>query len=191
MELNEISKIQTGLMLVRKRATARNTQPKEYKLLTLKSFDSIGKLDASELDIFFSKEMIEERYLTKKGDIILRLTTPYTAISIANEEGVIISSNFAIIRLNDSSFLPEYLALYLNSKKIKDEFSKSAISTTIPLIKVSHLRNVSIPAIPRKMQEKIVDFNQLQQREKLLLDGLLIEKKRFTNFVLNKLLVNN
>lgn len=189
MELGKISNIQTGLMLARKRATSVNHRPEKYKLLTLKSLENTGRLNLSQLDIFFSEDSIEGRYFTKKGDIIVRLTTPYTSIVISNEEGILISSNFAIIRLKDSAFIPEYISLYLNSKEVKKEFSKSSISKTIPLIKISHLREIIVSPKSLEIQEKIIRFNMLQQKEKILLEKLSDEKEKFTNSILNKLLI--
>jgi restriction endonuclease S subunit len=188
MELDKISKIQTGLMLARKKATASSIQLKEYKLLTLKSLDPLGKVDFSKVDNFLSEEKLEKRYLTQKGDIILRLTAPYTAVMI-EEENILISSNFGIVRLIDSNFLQEYVALYLNSKKIKEEFSRSAVSATIPLIKISHIKQVDIRDNSLETQKKIIEYSRLQKKELRLLESLLAEKERFTNLVLNKLLV--
>jgi len=132
MNLTNISEVQTGLVLVRKRTDAVDKDTHKYGMLTLKSFEPHGVLNERELDVFFSKEKLEQKYLTNKGDIIVRLTTPYTAICINDkQEGLVIPSNFAIIRLKEQTYIPEFVALFLNSEIIEKKFFKSSISTTI------------------------------------------------------------
>jgi restriction endonuclease S subunit len=191
MEIGKISTIQTGLMLARKRTSLGQEGSTKYNLLSLKSISTSGEISPSESEIFFSKGPVEEKYLTKRGDVIQRLTVPFTATSIKNEEGLLVSSNFVIIRLEDSNFLPEYVAIFLNSEYIKKKLSKLSISKTIPLVKISHLRNISIKEIPQDMQKKIIDFNKLRNMEKNIIEQLFIEKKKSANIVLNKLLINN
>jgi len=192
MNLTNISEVQTGLVLVRKRADAKDKDTHKYRMLTLKSFEPQGVLNEHELDVFFSKEQLEKKYLTNKGDIIVRLTTPYTAICINDkEEGLVIPSNFAIIRLKEQTYIPEFVALFLNSEIIEKKFFKSSISTTIPLIKTKHLREIDISDIPLTTQKKIVELNQLQVKEKMLLSCLMKEKEKFAKASINKIIMEN
>ncbi|MBN2487663.1 MAG: restriction endonuclease subunit S [Methanosarcinaceae archaeon] len=190
MKLIYISEVQTGLVLVRKRAYAKDKDAHKYTMLTLKSFDPKGWLNESELDVFFSKEKLENKYLTNKGDIIIRLTNPYTAICINDkQEGLVIPSNFAIIRLKGQKFIPEFVALFLNSEIIEKKFFKSSISTTIPLIKTKHLRDIDISEKPLALQKKIVELNQLQVKEKMLLSRLMKEKEKLAKASINKIII--
>ena len=190
MELINMSEVQTGLVLVRKRADAIDKDAHKYRMLTLKSFEPQGWVNEGELNVFFSKEKLENKYLTIKGDVIIRLTTPYTAICINdNQEGLVIPSNFAIIRLKGQIFIPEFVALFLNSEIIEKKFFKSSISTTIPLIKTKHLRDVDIPEKPLAIQKKIVELNQLQIKEKMLLSSLMKEKEKLAKASINKIII--
>jgi len=190
MKLINMSEVQTGLVLVRKRAYAKDKDVRKYTMLTLKSFDSKGWLNGNEMDVFFSKEKLENKYLTNKGDIIIRLTNPYTAICINDtQEGLVIPSNFAIIRLKGQKFIPEFVALFLNSEIIEKKFFKSSISTTIPLIKTKHLRDIDISEKPLAVQKKIVELNQLQVMEKMLLSRLMKEKEKLAKASINKIII--
>ena len=161
-------------------------------MLTLKSFEPRGWVNESVLDVFFSKEKLENKYLTNKGDIIIRLTTPYTAICINDkQEGLVIPSNFAIIRLKEQIYIPEFVALFLNSEIVEKKFFKSSISTTIPLIKTKHLREIDISDIPLAVQQKIVELNQLQVKEKILLSCLMKEKDKFAKASINKIIMED
>ncbi len=190
MELINISEIQTGLVLVRKRADAKDQDTHKYRMLTLKSFEPQGWINEGETDIFFSKEKLENKYLTNKGDIIIRLTTPYTAICINDkQERLVIPSNFAIIRLKGQNFIPEFVALFLNSEIIEKQFFKSSISATIPLIKITHLKKIDIPDKQFAVQKKIVELNQLQVKEKILLSRLMEEKGKLAKASINKIII--
>jgi restriction endonuclease S subunit len=190
MELINMSEVQTGLVLVRKRADAKDKDAHKYRLLTLKSFEPHGWLNEGELDVFFSKEKLENKYITNKGDVIIRLTTPYTAICINDkQEGLVIPSNFAIIRLKGRKFIPEFVALFLNSEIIKKNFFKSSISITIPLIKIRHLRDIDISDKQFAVQKKIVELNQLQVKEKMLLSRLMKEKEKLAKASINKIII--
>ena len=192
MKLINISEMQTGLVLVRKRADAKDQDTHKYRILTLKSFESQGWINEGETDMFFSKEKLENKYLTNKGDIIIRLTIPYTAICInESQEGLVIPSNFAIIRLIGQNFIPEFVALFLNSEIIEKQFFKSSISTTIPLIKITHLRNVDVPEKTLDIQKKIVELNQLQVKEKRLLSRLMEEKGKLAKASINKIIIED
>ncbi|MCX9014852.1 MAG: hypothetical protein OIN89_08685 [Candidatus Methanoperedens sp.] len=190
MNLTNISEVQTGLVLVRKRADANDKDTHKYRLLTLKSFEPQGLLNERELDVFFSKEKLDKKYLTNKGDIIIRLTTPYTAICINDkQEGFVIPSNFAIIRLKEQTYIPEFVALFLNSEIIEKKFFKSSISTTIPLITTNHLREIDISEKTLAVQMKIVELNQLQVKEKTLLSCLMKEKEKLAKASINKIIM--
>lgn len=192
MKIINISEVQTGLVLVRKRADAKDKDAHKYSMLTLKSFDPKGRLNEDNLDGFFSKEKLENKYLTNKGDVIIRLTSPYTAICIdTKQEGLVIPSNFAIIRLKEQNFIPKFVALFLNSEIIEKQFFKSSISTTIPLIKTAHLREIDIPEKTLEMQKKIVELNKFQVKEKILLSHLMEEKEKFAKASINKIIMEN
>jgi len=192
MKLINMSEVQTGLVLVRKRTDAKEKDIHKYRMLTLKSFEPRGWVNEGEMDVFFSKEKLENKYLTNKGDIIIRLTTPYTAICINDkQEGLVIPSNFAIIRLKKQIYIPEFVALFLNSEIIEKKFFKSSISTTIPLIKTKHLREIDISDIPLAVQQKIVELNQLQVKEKILLSCLMKEKDKFAKASINKIIMED
>ena len=192
MKLINMSEVQTGLVLVRKRADAKDKDAYKYRMLTLKSFEPRGWVNEGELDVFFSKEKLENKYLTNKGDIIIRLTTPYTAICINDkQEGLVIPSNFAIIRLKEQIYIPEFVALFLNSEIIEKKFFKSSISTTIPLIKTKHLREIDISDIPLAVQQKIVELNQLQVGEKILLSCLMKEKDKLAKASINTIIMED
>ncbi|MCL4440028.1 MAG: restriction endonuclease subunit S, partial [Firmicutes bacterium] len=141
MKLHEMAEIRTGLVVARKKA--ESGAGNQYKALTLKSFEEDGWVNVRELEAFESVEELSSQYLTQKRDVIVRLSYPHTAVCInENLEGVLIPSLFTVIRLHDQSLLPEFLALYLNSDKIKRRVAQAAVGSAISVIKTGFLKDL-------------------------------------------------
>ena len=117
MKLSEIATVRSGLVLSRKQANGPS--PYRYPLLTLKSIRPDSYIALDELDWYNAVEPLKPEYLTHVGDIIVRLSIPYTAVLIdENTEGMVIPSSFTIIRANRNHILPEYLFWLLNQSSL-------------------------------------------------------------------------
>lgn len=188
VKLGDVASIVSGLVVKRKQALNSGDGIKTYQMLTLKSFEPDGWLNSDELDLFESSEELENKYLTQIGDIIIRLSSPYTAITIDEKSsGLLIPSLFAIIRVESNSILSEYLGGYLNSSNIKKTYVKSAVGTAIQIIKTSMLKELEIPLQAIEKQRQIVEVNQLIVKERILLEKLINEKQKYYEAILNKL----
>lgn len=180
MRLGDISKIRTGLALARKKASTQNSDY-TYLSLTLKAILDTGKIDTDALDDFNASEVLNEEYLTKKGDVIIRLREPYLAASIyESNEGLLASSLFAIIKPNniiDSKFL----ACYINSSLAQKQFKKEANMTNIPMMTLQDLAELNIVLPSLEKQAKIVALLELTEQEITLLDELKALKNIYKN----------
>nr|WP_040428281.1 restriction endonuclease subunit S [Acetivibrio cellulolyticus] len=188
-KLGDIAKINTGLVVKRKQAALRENVFKDYKMLTLKSFEQDGWLNINELDCFESNEELDEKYLTQQGDVIVRLSYPNTSIAInENNEGLLIPSLFAIIRLSDVILLPDYLSIYLNSDLMKEFFGRSVIGSAIQIINNSLLKEIVVKFPKIEKQKKIIEFNKFMLREKELMTSLIDEKTKYNKAIIGKLI---
>ncbi len=189
MRLGEISKIRTGLALARKNASTQNSAY-IYPSLTLKAILDIGKIDTDALDDFNASEVLNEEYLTKKDDVIIRLREPYLAASIdESNEGLLVSSLFAIMKPNniiDSKFL----ACYINSSLAQKQFKKEANATNIPMMKLQDLAEMEVVLPSLEKQAKIVALLELAEQEITLLNELkslkTIYKDELFNIIITK-----
>jgi restriction endonuclease S subunit len=172
--------IMVGLVLKRKEAEEGKPTKYKYKALTLKSFNSEGWIDKKYLDDFESSEILDDRYLCLKGDVIIKLTPPYTAVSIDDEtKGYVVPSQFIIIRLIDMMLTPEYLALFLNSDKVKKHISITATGMTVPMIKTGTLKELEIPIVHKEKQTQIAEVSKLIIKERHLLYKMISEKEKY------------
>lgn len=188
--LSACAEIRSGLLLSRKMAKTENKSVKTYKQLTLKSINSNGTIDKTLLESFFSNEILSPSYLTHKGDVVVRLTEPYTAVCINEEmEDLVIPSHFIAIRPNEKILDSDYLAWLLNNDSTKMQLKKKESGIALSLIKRSNYEELIIETIPLDKQQIIAEINKLAIRESELLIKLAEEKIKLAKAV-NKTIYN-
>ncbi|WP_069636878.1 restriction endonuclease subunit S [Campylobacter pinnipediorum] len=179
-KLKELVFIKTGLVLGRKKATFDSKTTRNYKTISLKSFNENGSYDHSFADDFKANEEIKKENLLQKGDILIRLREPNIAVYIDKDyEYTIISSLAAVIRVNKDTIDPFYLTSYLNSSFIKRQFLSQ--SSTIPMVNIKELGELEILLPSRQKQDEIVNFQQLAYKEIKLLQNLIKQKQNYLN----------
>ena len=120
MKLGELATVRSGLVLSRKQARKGTPVKMRYPLLSFRAIHPNGYIDMEQLDGFDAAEQLSPEYLTQIGDVIIRLTSPYTAVLIDEASaGMVVSSNFVIIRVDRSRLLPGYLVWLINTPKIR------------------------------------------------------------------------
>ena len=184
MKLQDLASVRSGLVLSRKQAK----EPSEYRypLINLRCIQQEGTIQLKEADIYEAKEPLKEEYLSQSGDII-RLTAPYTAVLIdETTSGMVVSSNFVVIRVEDKSLLPEYLFWLLNTEKIKRKIYENATSNMLGAVNARFLADFELALLSVEDQRKISQFNLLAKRERQLLRMLADEKEKYYAGVLNQ-----
>ena len=185
MKLQDLASVCSGLVLSRKQAK----EPSEYRypLINLRCIQQEGTIQLKEADIYAAKEPLKEEYLSQSGDIIVRLTAPYTAVLIdETTSGMVVSSNFVVIRVEDKSLLPEYLFWLLNTEKIKRKIYENATSNMLGAVNARFLADFELTLLSVEDQRKISQFNLLAKRERQLLRMLADEKEKYYVGVLNQ-----
>ncbi len=177
MILSELAEIRSGLVLSRKQA--REKTEHRYPLLTLKSVKPDATISKRGLDIFDSVESLNREYLTSKGDIIVRTSIPYTAILIDEKtSGLVVSSNFVIIRCFVAKILPEYLFWLLNTDAAKKDIFKNSAGNMLSAIRPQYFCDLEIELPSLREQKLIADFYMTARKELELLERLKTEKEK-------------
>ena len=186
VRLGDVATVRCGLVLSRKQSpTPTNAR---YHLLNLRSINADGCVEMAMLDEYYAVESLSSEYLSQVGDVIVRLTAPYTAILIDDETaGMVVSSNFVIIRPNPRMLLSGYLAWLLNTRKAKRDIFENTSSNMLGAINPKYFAcmEVVLPSIAR--QFAIADLNELALKEGRLLRRLADEKKRYCDLIINTL----
>lgn len=178
MNLGTVATIRSGLVLSRK--LSREISSYRYPLLNLRAIHPDGYILPDSLEVFYATEPLRQDYLTQQGDIIIRLSIPYTAILIdASMAGIVVSSNFAIIRLNQDYILPEYLLWLLSTTDIKKKIYESSSANMLSAVRPTFFAELEVLLLPLADQEKIAKLNLLAKQEIQLLKKLADEKERY------------
>ncbi len=186
MRLGDVATVRCGLVLSRKQS--RTPTPAKYRLLNMRSINANGCVEMSLVDEYYAVESLSSEYLSQVGDVIVRLTAPYTAVLIDDETaGMVVSSNFVIIRSNPRMLLSGYLVWLLNTRKSKRIIFENTSSNMLGAINPRYFAcmEVVLPSIDR--QFAIADLNALALKEGWLLRQLADEKKRYCDFLINTL----
>ena len=183
MKLGDIASVRSGLVLSRK--LARENPAQRYRLINLRSIAPEGFIDLNETDVFDAKEKLPGEYLSQVGDIVIRLSAPYTAVLIdAKSEGMVISSNFVIVRTDPQKILPEYLFWLLNTPAVKHEMFESSSSNMLGAIKAKFFSDYEIALLPISEQQKIAAINTWAKTESRLLQQLAKAKEQYYEIIL-------
>ena len=162
-----------------RRKEAKEKTEFQYPLLTLQSMNPKGRIDHDSLKPFWAAEALNPEYLTRPGEIVLRLTAPYTAVLITEvTEGIVVSSNFIIITCREEKTIPEYLAWLLNTPCFKRQIYKAASGNMLEAVTGAVFAKVRVTLPPLILQQKIARLKDLSQKECELLRRLAAEKEK-------------
>lgn len=180
MQLGDIADVKTGLVLSRKKAEVKYEAKATYKLLSLKNITEDGIILTDYIEEFVSNDILDNHYFTCKGDVLMRLSQPNSAVYIDEEQsGLLIPSYFAVIKVYHDGFLPQYVAWYLNSNEVKKELERSQAGSRIPSTNQNVLKTLPIAKIPLAKQKALIEVWKLHLREKELYQRLLKEKEQW------------
>lgn len=189
MRLGEVAEIRTGLVLSRKKAEVEFEATAVYKLFSLNNISEDGMIVSHSFDEFVSNDKLDDHYFTEEGDVLMRLSHPYTAVYIDKEHrGLLVPSYFVIIKVNSSKILPQYLAWYLNSVNVKKQLGQAQAGSRIPSTNQKAIKNISILQPQISKQKALIELNQLHQKEKALYKRLLEEKELYFQGITQQIL---
>lgn len=185
MKLGNVAQVRSGLVLARKQARGKTEY--RYPLLNLKCIHPSGFIDTTLCEVFDSVEYLNPEYLTHNGDVVVRLTIPYTAVLITEDlEGYVIPSSFVVVRSDRSMLLPEYLLWLLNSQKVKKQIYEGAVSNMLGAVKPRYFAEYELDELPISRQKILAELNQLAHRETQLLAILASEKEKYYDYIMNQ-----
>jgi len=193
MTINDIAVVRTGLVTARKKKDAASLGTYKYQLLNLRCIANEGYIDKNYIEPYELSEELKDDYLTRIGDILIRLSAPYTAVMINKPElcGIVVPSHFAIIRVDERYALPGYVFWVLRREKNKiTMMQNSSGSTAFGTISSGLISSLPITLLPLHEQQIIGELFCLSEREQELLQKLSDEKKTYNTLLLNQIYDN-
>ena len=170
MKIRDIAdEIITGVLTRRVVWEEGNGDPsllKSEKILVPKAIND-GLIDHSLLQEVKLYKEVKDKFYTKKGDVIMKLSTPYDSCVIEKEEdeGLIVPSFSLIIRKINPIYNPYFVMAFLSSKCAWSQIKNSREGRVLSII-----NNVSVAELD------VPDFNDEEIKE------ISNRYKRFLNF---------
>ena len=183
LRLKDITTIQLGLILARKKAYSGSQYT--YKRLTLRAMERNG-INPESVEPFFSTEPLQNYYFTETGTIIMKLFSPFNPVIITKEtEGYLFPSQ--MVKIKPSNFiLPEYLCLYLSQGFVTDCLLENYSLIAQKAITVDSLSNLEIKVPSQKRQRIICDYYQNYHHILRLREDLAREEQAMMKYVLSE-----
>lgn len=158
MTLENIASVTAGQIMTRVTADkdAGEQVVESVKVLVPKAIVSgvIVKKDLGDAEL--GKQIDEEKY-TQEGDVVIKLSTPYDAAYVNEENaGIAIPSFCAAIRITDNDKVDaRYLTAFLNSSYVRDELTAKVVGSARPMIKITDIRALEVPELNMKDMQDI------------------------------------
>lgn len=193
MTISEIAVVRTGLVTVREKKKISSSQTCEYRVLNLKCIADEGYINKKHIEIDEYPVGLKDDYLTGMGDILVRLSAPYTAVLIDQQDlcGIVVPSHFAILRVNKRYATPEYIFWSLRRDKNRiTMMQNSSGSTAFGTISSGLIASLPITLLSLHEQQIIGNLLRLSEQEQELLNKLSEEKKTYHTLLLNQIYDN-
>ena len=192
-KLCSLANVHSGIVLSRKEAPREYMSAISYKRLTLRSVSETGSIIKEELEDYLSRGKIDSLLLTQSEDILVRLCMPINPVYVEKEhQGVIVPSQIAVIRINDTTkIMPEYLRWYLSQKSVSDALQAAEHGTAQRTIKVKSILGLDIEVPPLNIQQQIGQIDILCRQRERLYQNLMIQERLQMEKVLASIMGGN
>ena len=186
-KLNSVAEIVGGQILTR--VISKNNDGTSVPVLMPKAINSRVILTNNLGEAILEKDVKSDKY-TRKGDVVIKLSTPYDAAYVMeSEEGLLIPSFCAAIRITNNELMnAKYLTAYLNTSYVRNLLSLIVSDTNKPMIKINDIRLLEIPNVPAQDMEDIGESYVLSGKKKeIMLEMIRAEDNLMENIVLTSI----
>ncbi|MEE5990983.1 MAG: restriction endonuclease subunit S [Lachnospiraceae bacterium] len=139
-----------------------------------------GRIAHEELYDIDYKSEFDEKKLTKAGDIVLKLSSPYDAAYITeDDEGLLITSFCIIIRGKGKEMDPQYLTAFFNSNVYKNQVMNMVSGARVPMLTMGKIKDVKIKIFSSEEQQEVAEFyKNMTEKEATMARIIELEKEK-------------
>ena len=183
MKLKEITEdIITGVLTRRVVYEGENNDPslREGKILVPKAIND-GLIDHSLLQKVKLNREVKDKFYTKMGDVIMKLSTPYDSCTIDREEdeGLIVPSFSVIIRGIDEKYNPYFIMAFLSSKYAWNQIERLRSGRVMTILSNESVAELEIPEFSEPEIKRISErFKNYLKFKRLSSEIMELEKER-------------
>lgn len=153
---------------------------KEGKILVPKAIDD-GLIDHSLLQRVKLDKEVKDKFYTKKGDVIMKLSTPYDSCFIDREEdeGLIVPSFSLIIRGLKSDYDSYFIMAFLSSRYAWNQIERLRSGRTITILSNESVAELDIPEFKKLERERISErYKNYLEFKRMSSEIIELEKER-------------
>lgn len=184
LKISEIAEIILGHTF---RSAVVEEEGGNYAVLQAKNINSDGSLKKDFPRV--SLEKIRSQGLVQSKDIILTNRGSFrTCFYEGTPENLIAASSVYLLRTKDDRVKPEFLALFLNSKRGQFLLEKCGRGATIRSLPRSSLENIEIPVPTTEQQDLMIKINQNHQERSRLYKKRTQLQQQIAEASINKIL---
>ena len=172
--LGDISEIQVGYQ---SREGIRAHLDGSHFLLQVRDFNNLHQVDWSNLTRFTPASSMTKSEI-QPGDVLFlakgqdNFACPVNRVT----NHVLAANSFYILRPDQATILPDYLAWWLNQAPAQEFIQLNRSGSSLPFLSVSALSRLEVRIPPIKVQRKIGELELLRKKEADLLDLYLTKK---------------
>lgn len=139
-----------------------------------------GEINLEELYEVEYKTEFDEKKLTRAGDIVVKLSSPYDAAFIAEkDEGLLITSFCIIIRNTGKNISARYLSAFFNSNVYLSQVMSMVSGATVPMLTIGKVKEVLVNKMTFEEQEQVASyFENICQKEIIMNHIIELEKEK-------------
>jgi len=180
MKLEEIAQLMIGILTKREQDESGENS---YLLFSLKNHEENQEYEEFKTNKDFTNKLVKE------GDLLFRLIYPNKIIYVDEMlDGLLIPSQFCIIRTRKEKMDPIVLKWFLQSKIAEEEMSSKITGSIIKSMPLSNLKTLNIPRIPKQQQKDMKKLIELWEKEKEISEKILEEKEKLYNYYLEEII---
>ena len=183
MKLKDITEsIITGVLTRRIVYDGEDNNPslKGGKILVPKAIDN-GLIDHSLLQSVKLERDVKDKFYTKMGDVIMKLSTPYDSCFIDREEdeGLIVPSFSLIIRGLKSDYDPYFIMAFLSSRYAWNQIERLRSGRTITILSNESVAELEVPEVKKLERERISErYKNYLEFKRMSSEIIELEKER-------------
>ncbi|MBE6494608.1 MAG: restriction endonuclease subunit S [Methanosphaera stadtmanae] len=178
--LEEIAHIYTGL-----RTTRYINKNTKHKQEILKKIDTNNTIETEKQKL----TEIDEKYYSKKDDILIHATGTTNTINIIKQEGIIIPAHYIILRVKQDN--PEFIYHILKSEEFKKIERKLSGGTKLHFLKTPDLKKMKIKIPNPEKQKTYVKIMELINKKTQLEERKIEINKNIQKWIFKKELGEN
>ena len=152
----------------------------EGKILVPKSINN-GLIDHTLLQTSRLGKLVKEKFYTRKGDVIMKLSTPYDSCVIEKkeDEGLIVPSFSVIIRGIRTPYDPYFIMAFLSSKRAWSQIERSRSGRALSIISNESVSELELPSFSEtEMKDISTRFRRYLEFRRLSAEIIGLEKER-------------